>query len=215
MKFVVNITLWIAVLYVGLREFTFVKANAGCIYKKKNYTACAIMLYTKWTPCNGTDCQLGLQKRDIGLCCPQVGNETIAVIKENCKANCNLSDSDFFELSPYTPPSTTLATVFTSVIRTVPLPSSTTLSTKFTSTKTLVPISKTLSSLTPRRTWSSTLPRYTSTDKAIPPNAPITKGKLDYKNCHFVSFHFFSTFAIHQPKLRYSNYRKHVALIVK
>ena len=191
MKFVVNITLWIAVLYVGLREFNFVKANAGCRYHRKNYTACDIMVYTKWTPCNGTDCQLGLKTRGIGICCPTVGNETISVIKENCKANCNLSDSDFFELSPYTPPSTTLATVFTSVIRTVPLHFSTTLSAKITSTKTLVPISKTLSSLTPRRTWSSTLPRYTSTDKAIPPNKPITKGKLDDKNCHFVSFHFF------------------------
>ena len=192
MKFVVNITLWIAVLYVGLTEFNFVKANAECSYRKKNYTACAVMVYFKWTPCNGTDCQLGLQKRDIGICCPPIGNETIvAVIKEHCKANCNFSESDFFELSPYTPTSTTLATVFTSVIRTVPVPSSTTLSTKITSTKTLVPISKTLSSLTPRRTWSSTLPRYTSTDKAIPPNTPIKKGKLDDKNFNFVSLHFF------------------------
>lgn len=191
MTFMVNVTLWFVVLYFGLREFTFVEANPGCRYHKKNYTACAVMVHTKWTPCDGMDCQLGLQKRDIGICCPSVGIESIAEQKERCKANCNLSDSDFFELSPYTPSSTSLATVLTSVIRTVPLPSSTTLSAKVTSTKTLVPISKTLSSLTPRRTWSSTLPRYTSTDKAIPPNAPITKGKLDYKNCHFVSFHFF------------------------
>lgn len=68
MKFLVNITLWIAVLYVGLPEFTFVKANAGCRYHRKNYTACDIMVYTKWTPCNGTDCQLGLQRRVIGIC---------------------------------------------------------------------------------------------------------------------------------------------------
>lgn len=181
MRFVVNITYWFVVLYVVLQEFTFVNANAGCRYDKKNYTACDIMVYTKWTPCNGTDCQLGLQRRGIGICCPAVENETIAVIKEHCKANCNLSDSDFFELSPYTPPSTTLATVtmFTSAIRTVPLPSSTTLSTKVTSTKTLVPTSNTLYSLTFLRTRSSTLPRYTSTYKAIPLNTPVKKGKPD------------------------------------
>ena len=172
MKFVVNITLWIVVLYVGLREFTFVKANAGCRYHKKNYTACAIMLYTEWTPCNGTDCQLGLQKRGVAICCPGLANESITVIKENCKANCNLSESDFFELSPYTPPSTTLATVFTSVIRTVSLPSSTSLTTKL---KTLAPTSNTLYSSTSLRIWSSTLPRYTASDKAI----PITQGKPD------------------------------------
>lgn len=179
MKFVVNITYWFLVLYVVLREFNFVKANTGCSYHKKNYTACAVMVYTKWTPCNGTECQLGLQKRGIGICCPSLGNESIAVIKENCKTNCNLSDSDFFELSPYTPPSTTLATVFPSVIRTVPLPSSATLSTKVTSTKTLVPTSNTLYSSTFLRTRSSTLPRYTSTDKAIPLNTPVKKGKSD------------------------------------
>ena len=184
MKFVVNITFWFVVLYVGLREFTLVNANAGCRYDKKNYTSCDIMVYTKWTPCNGTDCQLGLQRRGIGICCPTVGNETNAVIKENCKTNCNLSDSDFFELSPYTPPSTTLATVtmltsVTSAIRTVPLPSSATLSTKVTSTKTLVPTSNTLYSSPFLRTRSSTLPRYTSTDKAIPLNTPVKKGKPD------------------------------------
>ena len=179
MTFVVNITIWFVVLYVVLRKFTFVNANAGCRYDKKNYTACDIMVYTKWTPCNGTDCQLGLQRRVIGICCPSIGNETIAVIKENCKSNCNLSDSDFFELSPYTPTSTTLATVFTSVIRTVPLHFSTTLSAKITSTKTLVPTSKTLYSSTLLRPRSSTLPRYTSTDKAIPSITPIKKGKPD------------------------------------
>ena len=137
------------------------------------------MVYTKWTPCNGTDCQLGLQRRDIGLCCPSVGIESIAEQKEHCKTNCNLSDSDFFELSPYTPTSTTLATVFTSVIRTVPLHFSTTLSAKITSTKTLVPTSNTLYSSTLLRPRSSTLPRYTSTDKAIPSITTIKKGKPD------------------------------------
>ena len=177
MTFVVYITLWFVVLYVGLREFNFVKANTGCSYHKKNYTACAVMVYLKWLPCNGMDCQLGLQRLGIGICCPPKGNETFAVIKENCKTNCNLSDSDFFELSPYTPSSTTLASVFTSVIRTVPLPSSSTLSTKATSTKTLVPTSNTFYSATFLRTRSSTLPRYTSTNKAIPPNTPVKKGK--------------------------------------
>lgn len=73
----------------------------GCTYKHINYSACAIMIYTKWTPCNGTNCPLGLQWRSKGICCPSNGNETVAMIKNVCKRNCNLSDSDFYELSPY------------------------------------------------------------------------------------------------------------------
>lgn len=42
----------------------------GCVYRQQNYSAYALMLYTKWTPCNGTDCPLGLQKRLKGICCP-------------------------------------------------------------------------------------------------------------------------------------------------
>lgn len=73
----------------------------GCQYRHQNYSACAVMIYTKWTPCNGTDCPLGLQRRLKGICCPSSGNESIAMVKTICKRNCNLSDSDFYELSPY------------------------------------------------------------------------------------------------------------------
>lgn len=72
----------------------------GCEYKRKNYSACALMIYTKWTPCNGTG-QLGLQKRYKGICCPSSGNETVAMVKTACKKTSNLSDLDFYELSPY------------------------------------------------------------------------------------------------------------------
>lgn len=69
------------------------------------------MLYTKWTPCNGTDCDMGLQKRDKGICCPASSkNDTITIIKEACKRNCNISDSDFYEIKKYIPPSTILTT---------------------------------------------------------------------------------------------------------
>lgn len=73
----------------------------GCTYKHKNYSACALMIYAKWTPCNDTDCQLGLQKRYKGICCPSNINEPIAIVKTLCKRNCNLSDSDFYEPSSY------------------------------------------------------------------------------------------------------------------
>lgn len=73
----------------------------GCVYRQQNYSECALMLYTKWTPCNGTDCPLGLQRRIKGICCPSSVIESIAMIKTICKRNCNLSDSDFYELSPY------------------------------------------------------------------------------------------------------------------
>lgn len=75
--------------------------QSGCEYRHQNYSACALLIYTKWTPCNGTDCPLGLQRRLKGICCPLNGSETVAMIKSVCKRNCNLSDSDFYELSPY------------------------------------------------------------------------------------------------------------------
>lgn len=73
----------------------------SCHYRHKNYSACALMIYSKWTPCNGTDCPLGLQRRYKGICCPYSEIESIVMTKTACKRNCNLSDSDFYELSPY------------------------------------------------------------------------------------------------------------------
>lgn len=73
----------------------------SCHYRHKNYSACALLIYSKWTPCNGTDCPLGLQRRYKGICCPYSEIESIIMTKTACKRNCNLSDSDFYELSPY------------------------------------------------------------------------------------------------------------------
>lgn len=73
----------------------------SCHYRHKNYSACALMIYSKWTPCNGTDCPLGLQRRYKGICCPYSEIESIVMTKTARKRNCNLSDSDFYELSPY------------------------------------------------------------------------------------------------------------------
>lgn len=74
----------------------------GCVYRQQNYSACALMLYTKWTPCNGTDCPLGLQKRLKGICCPfSADGRIVAMVKIACKINCNLSDSDLYEVSSY------------------------------------------------------------------------------------------------------------------
>lgn len=103
-----RLTFWLVLAFVGLLEFKTVQGDIGCFYHKKNYTACTVMIYTKWKPCNGTGCEIGLQRRDKGICCPRSGNETVDVVKAACKKNCNLSDSDFFELSKYIPPSTIL-----------------------------------------------------------------------------------------------------------
>lgn len=105
-----RLTFWLVLAFVGLLEFKTIKGDIGCTVNKRNYTACTVMLYTKWKPCNGTGCEIGLQRRYKGICCPSSGNETKDVVKAACKKNCNLSDSDFFELSTskYIPPSTIL-----------------------------------------------------------------------------------------------------------
>lgn len=103
-----RLTFWLVLAFVGLLEFKSIQENIGCTFNKKKYTACTVMLYTKWKPCNDIDCELGLQRREKGVCCPRSGNETVDVVKAACKKNCNLSDSDFFELSKYIPPSTIL-----------------------------------------------------------------------------------------------------------
>lgn len=103
-----SLTFWLVLAFVGLLELKTIKGDTGCVYNEKNYTACTVMLYTKWKPCNGIDCDPGLQRRKKGVCCPRTGNETVDVVKAACKKNCNLSDSDFFELSKYIPPSTIL-----------------------------------------------------------------------------------------------------------
>lgn len=103
-----RLTFWLVLAFVGLLEFKTIQEDIGCTFNKKKYTACTVMLYTKWKPCNDIDCELGLQRREKGVCCPRSGNETVDVVKAACKKNCNLSDSDFFELSKYIPPSTIL-----------------------------------------------------------------------------------------------------------
>lgn len=104
-----RLTLWLASVFVGLLGIKTITGDRTCEYHKKNYTECTVMLYTKWTPCNGTDCDLGLQKRYKGICCPASSkNDTLTIIKDACKRNCNISDSDFYELKNYTPPSTIL-----------------------------------------------------------------------------------------------------------
>lgn len=106
-----RLTLWLVLVFVGLLGIKTITGERTCEYHKKNYTECTVMLYTKWTPCNGKDCELGLQKRDKGICCPPSSkNDSITVIKEACKINCNISDSDFYELKKYIPPSTILTT---------------------------------------------------------------------------------------------------------
>lgn len=104
-----RLTLWLASVFVGLLGIKTITGDRTCEYHNKNYTECTVMLYTKWIPCNGKDCDLGLQKRNKGICCPASSkNDTLTIIKDACKRNCNISDSDFYELKNYTPPSTIL-----------------------------------------------------------------------------------------------------------
>lgn len=104
-----RLTLWLVLVFVGLLGIKTITGDRTCQFHKKNYTECTVMLYTKWTPCNGTYCEVGLQKRDKGICCPASSkNDTFTIIKEACKRNCNISDSDFYELKKYIPPSTVL-----------------------------------------------------------------------------------------------------------
>lgn len=106
-----RLTFWFAMVltFVGLLKIKSINGAVGCYYKHKNYTACTVMINLAPTPCNGNDCPLGLQRSDKGICCPKTSeNETIDITKAVCKKNCNLSDSDFYDLSPYVPPSTTL-----------------------------------------------------------------------------------------------------------
>jgi hypothetical protein len=106
--YISDVSRWLFFMYACLSvEKTYVHAKAGCAYNHKNYTACDLMFKTTWKPCNGTDCQVGLQQRGKGICCPPAENQTIKEIKENCKINCNLTDADFFESATYIPPSTT------------------------------------------------------------------------------------------------------------
>lgn len=106
-----RLTFWFAMVFtfVGLLKIKSINGAVGCEYNHKNYTACTVMIYLAPTPCNGNDCPQGFQKSDKGICCPKTSeNETIDMTKAVCKKNCNFSDSDFYDLSPYVPPSTTL-----------------------------------------------------------------------------------------------------------
>lgn len=96
----------------------------GCTHKGVNYTECDLMFWTSWSVCDGSKCPTGKQQRLKGVCCPKVGNRTLQETKENCKKDCNLTDADFQEQSPYVPPPTTAAT--TTIATTTLIVSSTT-----------------------------------------------------------------------------------------
>lgn len=96
----------------------------GCTHKGVNYTECDLMFWTSWSVCDGSKCPTGKQQRLKGVCCPKVGNITLQETKENCKKDCNLTDADFQEQSPYVPPPTTAAT--TTIATTTLIVSSTT-----------------------------------------------------------------------------------------
>lgn len=92
------------ILFNLLWEIRCIKSirQLGCVYRQQNFSACALMLYTKWTPCNGTGCPLGLQKHLKGICCPfSADGRIVAMVKIACKINYKLSDLDFYEVSPY------------------------------------------------------------------------------------------------------------------
>lgn len=96
----------------------------GCTHKGVNYTECDLMFWTSWSVCDGSKCPTGKQQRLKGVCCPKVGNRTLQETKENCKKDCNLTDADFQEQSPYVPPPTTTAA--TTIATTTVIVSSTT-----------------------------------------------------------------------------------------
>lgn len=160
-----RLAFWLALAFVGLLEFQTIQGDTGCIYKEKNYTACTVMLHTKWKPCNGIDCDLGFQRRNKGVCCPRSGNETVDVLKAACKKNCNLSDSDFFELSKYIPPSTILTS------RTSPQGIKTTISAFFSTT-----LASTLSSTTKSMPFSQTSSKSGTHGSTIPSTSSKTRG---------------------------------------
>lgn len=165
-----RLTFWLVLAFVGLLEFKTVQGDIGCFYHKKNYTACTVMIYTKWKPCNGTGCEIGLQRRDKGICCPVSGNETVDVVKAACKKNCNLSDSDFFELSKYIPPSTILTS------RTSPQAIKTTTTAFFPTT-----LARTLSSITKSLPFSQTSSKSSKTHGST---IPSTSSKIRGSTVH-------------------------------
>lgn len=156
-----RLTFWLVLAFVGLLELKTIKGDIGCFYHKKNYTACTVMIYTKWKPCNGTGCEVGLQRRDKGICCPRSGNETVDVVKAACKRNCNLSDSDFFELSKYIPPSTILTSrTSPQAIKTTTIAFFPTTLARTSSTTKFMPFSQTSSKSS--KTHGSTIPSTSS-----------------------------------------------------
>lgn len=167
-----RLTFWLVLAFVGLLELKTIQEDIGCTFNKKNYTACTVMLYTKWKPCNDIDCELGLQRREKGVCCPRTGNETVDVVKAACKKNCNLSDSDFFELSKYIPPSTILTS------RTSPGAIKTTITAFFPTTQSLT---RTLSSTTKSMLFSQT---SSKSSKIHGSTIPTTSSKIRGSTVH-------------------------------
>lgn len=165
-----RLTFWLVLAFVGLLELKTVQGDIGCFYHQKNYTACTVMIYTKWKPCNGTGCEIGLQRRYKGICCPSSGNETKDVVKAACQKNCNLSDSDFFELSKYIPPTTILTS------RTSPQAIKTTTTAFFPTT-----LARTLSSITKSLPFSQTSSKSSKTHGST---IPSTSSKIRGSTVH-------------------------------
>lgn len=171
-----RLTFWLAIVitFVGLLKIKSIDGAVGCTHNHKNYTACTIMMYFDPTPCNGTDCEVGFQKRDKGICCPRAfENETVDMIKAACKKNCNFSDSDFYDLSPYVSPSTIStkrATPNVWVTTSYPL----TMAEMSSSTEKLVPYSRTPSASS---TSTSAPTVYTAPEKATISNAAKIIGR--------------------------------------
>lgn len=168
-----RLTFWLAILiaFVGLLKIKPIDGAVGCRYNHTNYTACTVMINLDPTRCNGNDCPLGLQKSDKGICCPQTSeNETMAMTKAACKKNCNLSDSDFYDLSPYVPPSTTLTERVTLPVRISTSPPLT-MTENPSSTKKLVLYSRTSSASSTAHDSTSVPTIYTAPEKATISNA--------------------------------------------
>lgn len=171
MIFRLTFCLVIVITFAGLLKIKSIDGAVGCSYNHKNYTACTIMMYFDPTPCNGIYCQVGFQKRDKGICCPRASeNETVDMIKAACKMNCNFSDSDFYDLSPYVPPSTASTKRVTPNVE-VTISYLLTMAEMSSSTKKAVLYSRASSASSTTHDSTSVPTVYTTTEKATISNA--------------------------------------------
>lgn len=131
------------------------------------------MFWTSWSVCDGSKCPTGKQQRLKGVCCPKVGNRTLQETKENCKKDCNLTDADFQEQSPYVPPPTTAAA--TTIATTTLIVSSTTAK-PLTSTKGT--IKSTVKTSNPASTASSSSVSSSSKGNGASNASQLSRNKL-------------------------------------